>query len=433
MKGSEKLLVIDVAALSASMAYKWEHPPGGLTFHDMEPSFPAVTCTAQATFRTAGPPSEHGMIANGRYFPELKKSLFWEQAASLVGGPRIWGSFRERGGKVGIMFWQQSLGEGADLIVSPKPVHKHSGGMIQDCYTEPHDLYKELVREIGRPFNLMHYWGPLASRKSSEWIVEATCLVMEREEWAPDLLLTYLPHLDYDLQGSGPDSRKGNKALRALGELLDRLCDKARARNYEILIFGDYAIGPVTVGAVFPNRLLRESGLFKVREVRHMAYPDLFSSRAFAMVDHEIAHVYVTDKGILENVRSIFEGAKGIGEVLDREGRAARGIDHPNSGDLVLVAEEGSWFAYPWWSNRKEAPDFATHVDIHNKPGFDPCELFFGWPPGTVSLDTGKVRGTHGRTGPGRETAWASTLDLKPEPANMVELSRAVQHRLDGC
>lgn len=413
------------------MASRWDRPPGGLAFRSLETVFPAVTCAAQATFRTGAPPAANGMIANGRYFPELKKVLFWEQAASLVQGPRIWDAFRERGGTVGLMFWQQSLGEAADLIVSPKPVHKHSGGMIQDCYTAPHDLYAELVREIGRPFNLMHYWGPLASRKSSEWITAAIGAVLDRQDRAPDLLLTYLPHLDYDLQRKGPDSRQADTALRTLGEFLDPLCDKAQGRGYEVLIFGDYAIGPAMGGAVFPNRALRESGWFRVRAVKGMTYPDLFSSPAFAMVDHEIAHVYVSDADIREQVRTCLEELPGVDNVLDRREQAKRGLDHPNSGDLVLVAGEGYWFAYPWWSDRKEAPDFATHVDIHNKPGFDPCELFFGWPPGSVSLNTERIRGTHGRIGPGRETAWASTCAFDEEPRTLQQLAEQVKKWLD--
>lgn len=406
--------------------------PGGMTFHPMPSVFPAVTCTAQATFRTGAPPSGHGMIANGVYHDRLKKILFWEQAASLVHGPRIWDAFRARGGTVGMMFWQQSLGESADLVVSPRPIHKHGGGMIQDVYTHPPGLYARLCERMGRKFNLMHYWGPLASRKSSEWIVEATSAVMAMPDVAPDLLLTYLPQMDYDLQRHGTTHPKVEESVAELEEYLWRLYDAAQAHGYEVLMVGDYAIRPVTRGAVFPNRALRDAGLFLTQDVKGMAYPDLFSGKAFAMVDHEVAHVYVPARDAVEGVGGLLSGMDGVASVLDRDAQVAWGINHENSGDYVLIADEGYWFAYPWWADKREAPDFASHVDIHNKPGFDPCELFFGWPPGTVSRDTKRIRGSHGRTGPGREIAWASTIDWREPPVDLAALGRAVEAWLDG-
>lgn len=421
-----KLLVVQVAALSAELAGKMAHRPAGMAFRSMHAVFPAVTCVAQASFRTGALPAQHGMIANGLYHDGLRKILFWEQAASLVSGPRIWDEFRARGGTVGMMFWQQSLGDAADLIVSPRPIHKHSGGMIQDVYSQPNGLYDQLCREIGRPFNLMHYWGPLASRSSSDWIVEAVCAVLSDPRRAPDLLCAYLPHLDYALQRYGPGHRKARRALKECSVQLNRLFDTARAQGYDVVCYGDYSIGPVTRGALFPNGALRNAGLFSIQKVKGMAYPDFFAGRAFAMVDHEVAHVYVPDPADGPRVRDVCEDIQGIAAVLDRPAQKEHGIDHPRSGEFVLVAEEGYWCAYPWWVDRREAPDFAGHVDIHNKPGFDPCELFFGWPPGQVSQDTSRVKGSHGRVGAGREIAWASSIPFEDEPCDIAALGRAV-------
>ena len=153
----EKLLVVQVAALGWKLIQKHGLSVEGLEAWAPAASvFPAVTCVAQASLRTGKPPSGHGMVANGRFFPELKKILFWEQSAELVQGERIWDGLRKRGGTVGMMFWQQSLVESVDLVLSPRPIHKHSGGMVQDCYTQPSDLYDRLCRDIGRSFNLMH-------------------------------------------------------------------------------------------------------------------------------------------------------------------------------------------------------------------------------------------------------------------------------------
>lgn len=426
-KSHRKLLVVDVAALGWDLVTR-RPPPAGLSFNRADTVFPAVTCVAQASFRTAAEPSSHGLVSNGGYFRELRKVLFWEQSSALVHGERIWAKFRARGKRVGMMFWQQSLGEDVDLVLSPRPIHKHEGGMIQDCHSIPHDLYAQVSQRVGRGFNLMHYWGPLASRRSSEWIVAATRAVMASPEHAPDLLFTYLPHLDYDLQRFGPSHAKADAALDVLYRLLLELRDTAKEHGYDWLVFGDYAIGGVTKPCVFPNIALREAGLFRMRKIKGMAYPDFFTSEAFAMVDHEVAHVFTRNEAATRAARTALEKVPGIAEILDRNGQAARGIDHANSGDLVLISGEGSWFAYPWFTDKKEAPDFATHVDIHNKPGYDPCELFFGWPPISVSMNTSKIRGSHGR--PGTPVAWTSTLDFASAPRSLLDLAAGVR---DWC
>jgi len=272
----------------------------------------------------------------------------------------------------------------------------------------------------------MSYWGPLASAKSSRWIADAASAVMGMPDVAPDLLLAYLPHLDYALLRGGPSGPEARRAFDALLEILGPLVQAAREAGYEVLVFGDYAFADVS-RPLFPNRLLRERGLMATRDVRGRLYPDFHASRAFAVADHEVAHVYVRDPADVPAVADAFRGADGVGDVLTGEALAEAGIGHPNSGEVVLVAEGGCWFAYPWWTARREQPDYATHVDIHNKPGFDPCELFLHWMPFNAATDATRVRGSHGRAGEGREVAWAATFDLGAEPADLIELAKAVQ------
>lgn len=420
MPNAKKLLVVDLAALGWNLV---SHLP---EFRPAQAVFPAITCTAQASFRTAALPQQHGLVANGLFFKDLTKVLFWEQSARLVEGPRIWDDFRARGGKVGLMFWQQSMGEAVDFIATPAPIHKHSGGMIQSCYTKPAALETRLNEAIGRPFNLMNYWGPLANHKSSDWIVDAIVATMGTPEFAPDLLLTYIPHLDYDLQRHGPASPEAAKALDVVLGYLTRLKAACADFGYDWIFVGDYAIEPVKRGAVFPNRALRETGLFRVRDIRDMAYTDFFTSEAFAIVDHQVAHVHCRDAASIAAAREVLAKLEGVAEVLDRDAQAARGLAHPRGGELVLVAESGAWFAYPWFE-KGEAPDYAGHVDIHNKPGYDPCELFFGWPPGSVSFDTRRIHGTHGLASPGLEIAWNSSLSFDTPPRSFLELAEATR------
>jgi predicted AlkP superfamily pyrophosphatase or phosphodiesterase len=425
-----KAVVIQVAALGQELLRaNGTDELCGLPVQCANTVFPAVTCTVQATFRTAAPASLHGMVGNGFLCRDLMRALFWEQSATLVSGKRIWECYRKKGGRVAMLFWQQSLGEAVDMMLSPAPIHKHHGGMIQDCYSQPHSLYAEVTGALGRPFNLMHYWGPFASAKSSQWIAEATAQVLERDD-APDLCFTYLPVLDYDLQRFGPDHPRASRALDALLGQLDLVVTAARRRGYEILLFGDYAIEPCTA-AVFPNRALLDAGLMQCRPVRRMHYPDLYASRAFAVVDHQVAHVHVRRSPDIDIVRKCLLGLDGVAHVLDREQQAEPGINHPRSGELVAICEPGRWMAYPWWTERRQEPEYAGHVDIHNKPGYDPVELFSGALPWQISRDTTRIRGSHGRVGDELKIAWASSM-IDGTPANLIELSGTFADWLAG-
>ena len=435
MTKQRKMLVVSVAALGHELVKT--HGTGswqGGEFAAAESVFPAVTCTAQATFRTASLPGKHGMVCNGLYHRSLRKSMFWEQSSALVQGPRIWDDFRAAGHTVGIMFWQQSLGESADLVLSPAPIHKHHGGMIMDCLARPADLYTRLKQEFG-PFKLRNYWGPMAHAKVGGWIAGATAFVMSDPETSPDLLLTYLPTLDYDLQRYGPSGQPAAKVVRIVMAQLELLRRVAESNGYEMVVFGDYAITQTDHearggAAVFPNRELAASGLMVTRYIQGMQYPNLHDSHAFAMVDHEVAHVYVRCPEDVQIAAELMGKLDGVAEVLDRQQQVERGIAHENSGELVLVAAEGRWFAYPWWTEPSQAPDYASHIDIHNKPGFDPCELNFQWFPPGISQDTTRISGTHGLAGASRPIAWWASTDLPGTPGSLIELAAAVKESL---
>jgi len=426
----KKLLVVQTAALSYDVARKLDLP--GANFFPSQSVFPAVTCTVQASFRTASLPGAHGMIANGLYHRSLRKVLFWEQSSALVAGPRIWQDFRRAGGKVAMLFWQQSMGEDVDILLTPAPIHKHHGGLVQDCYGKPDGLYADLCRRLGGAFKLHQYWGPAASAKAGDWIAAATAEVMADPALAPDLCLTYLPSLDYDFQRFGPSHARSLSAMKKVRQQLAILLAAAEKSGYGVVIFGDYAVAECPGGAVFLNRALADAGLLKARDVRGKLYADWHASRAFALVDHEAAHLYVADAADIPAVKRILAGLAGVAEVLDSDAQAGIGLRNARSGELVAVAREGCWFAYPWWRARAQAPDYARHIDIHNKPGFDPCELFFAlFPPG-ISQEAGRVRGSHGRIGSGREIAVASTVDLRTQPADTVQLGRCVKEWLRG-
>lgn len=428
MARENKLLVVQVAGLGYSFTQAHGIVCRGAAFHPMETVFPAVTCPVQASFRTASEPVAHDVLANGFYDHTRRQTAFWEQSSALVHGARIWESFRSRGHTVGMLFWQQSLGESVDVLLSPAPIHKHHGGMIESCYSRPAGLYDRLCRAVGRPFRLANYWGPCASARSSQWIAEATAALLRMPDVAPDVCLTYLPALDYDLQRHGPEHPSAARAARELKRQIALLDQAAADTGYDLLIFGDYAISSCSRGPVFPNRVLREAGFMVAREVRRKLYPDFHASRAFALCDHEIAQVYVRDAKDVEAVRERLASMSGVRQVLVLENRV--GASDARAAQMTLVADEGHWMAYPWWKHCAEAPDYAAHVDIHNKPGYDPCELLWGWPPGTVSQNPRRIGGSHGRTGIGARTCWASTV-ISGNIVTLIDLAGHVKEWME--
>ena len=395
-----------------------------------ESLFPALTCPVQATLRTAALPSEHGMIASGYFDRALQEPFFWKQPSTLYGAPRIWESFRKRGGKVAQVCFQQCAGTDSDVFLSPAPIHKHHGGMIQEFLSRPPDLYHEICEVANLSFNLMHYWGPFASIKSSAWITEAGIEVIRRlAAERESLILIYLPHLDYAQQKHGPRSARTAKAFAEFEQMVEALLTCARENGYEFTFCGDYEITEVDT-PVYPNRILRNSSYFDVRHVGKMTYPQYVTSRAFALADHQIAHVYVREKEDLDALKMLFGMSNGIGRVLERDHTPE--LNHPRAGELILEAAEGYHFSYQWWDRPEEAPDYADHVDIHNKPGFDPCELFplAWWNPFRTSMDASCVRGSHGRAGNG--VVLASTFALPESCAAFPDYALHLKQMLEG-
>jgi predicted AlkP superfamily pyrophosphatase or phosphodiesterase len=378
---------------------------------------PAVTCTAQATMLTGLPPSGTGIVGNGWYFRDLGEVLLWRQHNRLVQGEKVWDAARAvaPGYTVANICWWYAMGADTDWTVTPRPIYYADGRKEPDCYTRPPALHDELEAHLG-PFPLFTYWGPTAGLPSSRWIARAAAHLFDANR--PDLTLAYLPHLDYDLQRFGPDSPQAAAAAAAVDDLAGELAEGAIARGAAVLVVSEYGITRVS-RPVDVNRLLRRAGWLEVSTQDGMEYLDPWTSRAFAVADHQIAHVYVRDPAEAEAVRHLLEQVDGVAEVLDEAGKRAAGLDHERSGELVAVADPDAWFTYYHWLDDARAPDFARTVEIHRKPGYDPAELFFDpadplakvragvalarkkaglrYRMDVVPLDPAPVSGSHGR------------------------------------
>ena len=378
---------------------------------------PAVTCSVQATFMTGSLPRDHGVVANGWLFRDLMEIWLWRQSNRLVSGEKIWeaGKRRDPAFTTANLFWWYNMAASHDIGVTPRPIYKADGRKIPDCYSRPPEIRDELTSALG-PFPLFRFWGPATSIDASRWIADAARHI--RVTRSPTLTLVYLPHLDYDLQRFGPDNPRVAKSLEEVDAIAGDLIADAERDGARVIVLSEYGITPVTT-PIHINRALRQAGLLSVRVEEGGELLDAPQSRAFAMADHQIAHVYVGDPELIDEVRRIVAALPGVERVLDRNEQRAVGLDHVRSGELVALARADAWFTYYYWLDDRHAPDFARLVEIHRKPGFDPVELFLdpairfpklslGWRLAkralglrtlmdVIPLDPSLVKGSHGR------------------------------------
>lgn len=415
---SNRVCVIDMPGLSRALLPEipTDSALGNWLGHQrvlpLTPSFPALTCSIQATLTTGADPSVHGIIANGiptfrspddqalidaANFAENRRQIsFWEQSNQFLDVPRFW---QDESGKsrwkTSLLFFQHSmpgfagkLKPAADIVLTPKPDHGPDGKLVSLCWSEPRELVPRLFGELG-PFPLMNYWGPMAGIAASQWIARAASIIWR--EQLPQLQWVYVPHLDYDLQRFGPGSPQAKTAVRDAAAAVEPLVREILESGGKIVLLSEYAMRPVD-SVVQPNAVLKEEGLLLTKKTPAGQVVDFAQSSAFVMVDHQIAHVYAKSADEINT----------LARILDLEG--VRAVEHPapaqarhrRSGDLILSAEDNAWFDYRWWTDPNDAPTFAKTVDIHQKPGYDPLELFWDRPTSGISQNSSLIKGSHG-------------------------------------
>jgi predicted AlkP superfamily pyrophosphatase or phosphodiesterase len=424
----KRVAVINVVGLSQSCL--GPHTPrlneflNRSSLSTLRPAFPAVTCTAQSNYVTGKPPRDHGIVANGWYNRELAEVQFWKQSNHVVTAPKIWDQLRAElpGFTCAKLFWWYNMYSTADYSITPRPMYPADGRKVFDIYTHPATIRSEIKADLGE-FPFPAFWGPAAGTAGkfapdqvSRWIAESAKWVERRH--APTLSLIYLPHLDYNLQRLGPAHPEIALDYQRIDTIVGDLITYMETRGVTPLVLSEYGISPVN-NPIHLNRLFREQGWIAIREELGLELLDAGASRAFAVADHQVAHIYVNDLRILPQVRSLLEKSSGIERVLASTEKHDAGLDHSRAGDLVAVADEHSWFTYYYWLDDNKAPDFARTVDIHRKPGYDPVELFldpaikapmakiglkllrkklgFRMLMDVIPLDATLVKGSHGR------------------------------------
>ena len=448
-----KTVVLDVVALSPRVV--GEHTPFLSQWISqgkqvsIDPVLPAVTCSAQSTYLTGEWPSEHGIVGNGWYFRDECEIKFWRQSNKLVQAPKLWDVAKQLNPEFTCanMFWWYNMYSTVDYAVTPRPLYPSDGRKLPDIHTQPMDLRDRLQQALG-PFPLFEFWGPNANINSTRWIAEATKQV---DQWHnPTLTLVYLPHLDYNLQRCGIDFDKIAPDLREIDAVCQDLITYYEAQGTQVLLLSEYGITSVS-HPVHINRVLRKQGYITVKDELGLETLDAGTSRAFAVADHQIAHVYVNNPQDLAAVKSLLESTEGIAYVLDQAGKRQHHLNHERAGELVAVAEPNAWFTYYYWLDDAKAPDYARTVDIHRKPGYDPVEtiadpkirflkakvgskilkkkLGFRYLMDIIPLDATLVKGSHGTidTAPEDRPLLASqNTDLLPDqtidPTNVIDV-----------
>ncbi len=456
----QKTVVLNVVGLSSALLARamprlsaWAKD-AGLT-HIRSP-FPAVTCSAQSDYLTGAWPSRHGIVGNGWYVREDCEVRFWKQANTLVQAPKIWDAARaiDPSFTCANLFWWYNMYSSVDYSVTPRPMYPADGRKLPDVYTHPGELRTALQERLGT-FPLFEFWGPRASIRSTQWTADAARYVDATHN--PTLTLIYLPHLDYNLQRLGPTSPALEPDLRAVDAVCADLIAHYEGEGAQVIVLSEYGMTEVS-RPVHVNRVLRKHGLVAVRDEQGLDVLDPGASAAFAVADHQMAHVYVNDARRLHEVRALLESTPGVEQVLGADEKTAQRIDHPRAGDLVAVSKPDAWFTYYYWLDDARAPDYARTVDIHRKPGYDPVELFLdpairvpaltvGWKLlkkklgfrsllDVIPLEAELVKGSHGRPTDRLEDGplliSRQTPRVRADAIDSVDVFTAILHHLTG-
>jgi predicted AlkP superfamily pyrophosphatase or phosphodiesterase len=373
----KKTVVINIVGLTKRLI--GEHTPFIKSFLEkgvasyIEPILPAVTCAVQSTYVTGKWPSEHGIVGNGWYFKDECEVKFWRQSNKLVQQPKLWDDLKEKHPNFTCAnhFWWYNMYSNVDYSITPRPNYLADGRKIPDVYSYPAKLRDEMQDALGT-FPLFEFWGPKTTINSSKWIADAALLTDKKHN--PDLTLIYLPHLDYNLQRYGLDFSIISKDLLEIDEVVKNLVNHYEALDARVILLSEYGITNVN-RPIHLNRILREEGYIAIREERGLELLDAGESDAFAVADHQIAHIYCKNSSSIERLVKLLKSVDGVEKVLFGEDLKNHHINHERCGDIVVVADKDSWFTYYFWLDDAKAPDYARMVDIHKKPGYDPVEM----------------------------------------------------------
>jgi hypothetical protein len=362
----------------------------------LRPSFPVVRASTEATITTGAEPGRHGIVANGLFRRQAGTVSFSERSNTLLNRPRVWLSRRKFGCRpsVALVFWCHPLAGGADYVLGAAS----TGHMYGNVPAQPPELYDRLASEVGQ-VALEELAGPRASWRVCEWIAEASMELWRRER--PDQMWVYLPGIDAELVRQGRGAEGVLEAVRQVDRQAARIAECVGADDGEVLVVSDGGYVPVSRLAR-PNLRLREAGLLEVSHREGAEAIDPVGSRAFALTDGQIAHLYCRDETIAEKAAEIVSADQAVGSVLPRSECFCAGLGHDRSGERIVLSAPDAWLAPYWWA-KGEAPTLTGHGDATAKCGLDLAEWLVA--TGAGGADPSGVRASRGLV-PAESSDW---------------------------
>ena len=400
---AKRVILLDLVCLQVEHLQDEQHTPTLAKLAEegwaasLVPPTPAVSSTSLATLFTGAVPREHGVVADGFYDEDRFTARLWDQPIAVYEADTVWERLERQDWKTrtALLFFPNSIYTDVECVVTPAPL-REPNGWVPWCYSKPVGTYEQLAERLGA-FDPATAWGPLAGSAAAEWIARAAVDVAREQD--PNLLAVRLPLLQFSGYRHGPDSPQFRDDLAALdrivGSLLEELRSAGQLDEAAVVVVSEFAMTPVT-RPVYLNRLLREAGLLRVREIAGREFLDFELSQAFALVDHQMAHLYLKPDAQSAAHAAIW-GQQGVEKLLYELEKAELGLNHARAGQIVAIAESDAWFPMDWWLDPEKAPALARVVDPSAKPGVDPRELLADPATGQVPLDGELIRGSHGR------------------------------------
>jgi predicted AlkP superfamily pyrophosphatase or phosphodiesterase len=321
---------------------------GGLV--DFRPPFPSTAASASATLLTGVGPSQHGVIGDAYFDRELGRVVGRPFQDDEARAPKVWDRLREvRPGATTLAWFTPSLrGASVDRAAWIEP----ESGLT----TEPASLAAALELAHGPyPAPRVDPSGDPLRLAATRWILESAAAQIRQTR--PDLAIVRVPYLGQVARRFGPDSAQAGRAVLELQGVLGPFL-KGLDPSTTLLVVTESVSTPVTE-AIYPNLILRGLGLLELEPAPGGGLDvDTSASAAFALADHQLAHIYVNDPAAAATIASTFTGPEedGVASVTSGPRRARLGLNHPRCGDIILVARPDHYFASDWWMVRSERP-----------------------------------------------------------------------------
>ncbi|PIC64550.1 hypothetical protein CSV79_06225 [Sporosarcina sp. P13] len=229
------------------------------------------------------------------------------------------------------------------------------------------------------------------SERFTDWVTEVSLFI--KEQYTPDLLFYYYPHLDNELHNfllidpaqPGFDMKTFNKnegyvrwAFQQADQAIGRI-NSALTPNDHLLIVSDHGVEPIHT-RLSPNKVLEEAGLLVKNENGTI---DASKTKAYAEASGTIAHIYVNLKG--REKRGIvkpeeFEAVKSqIVEIFKDSTLFSSFSFNPSDTGVpafrLLLGKKDFAYSYPL------VPKFSTH----SQSSFQPYEKV--WEKGMPEYD----------------------------------------------